>query len=116
MAITRHEPGSRMSQAVVYGGVVYTAGQVARDQPGASITAQTTDVLAHVDRVLTMAGTDKSRALSVTVWLSDMATFEEMNAVYDAWVDPANPPARACVEARLASDQFKVEIAVIAAQ
>jgi len=112
MTIRRIEPGSRMSQAVVHNGIAYLAGQVGA--PGESVTAQTTAVLAQIDRLLAEAGSDKSRILSATIWLADMATFGEMNSVWDAWVDKANPPARATGEAKLAAPDYKVEIIVTA--
>ena len=82
---------------------------------GASVTDQTHAILGQLDALLTEAGTDKSKLISATIWISDMSTFNEMNAVWDAWVSPGNTPARACVEAKLASPDFTVEIAVIAA-
>ena len=115
LTIRRIDTGERMSQTVVHGNTVYTAGQVARDAPGASVTDQTKNILEAIDRLLSEAGTDNSKLLSATIWISDMSTFNEMNAVWDAWVSPGNTPARACVEARLASPDFTVEIAVIAA-
>ena len=115
MTIRRIDTGERMSQTVVHGNTVYTAGQVARDAPGASVTDQTKNILEAIARLLSEAGTDNSKLLSDTLWISGMSTFNEMNAVWDAWVSPGNTPARACVEARLASPDFTVEIAVIAA-
>ena len=115
MTIERFGVGKRMSRAVAHGGVLYLAGHVAAD-PSASVADQTRSVLARIEAVLAEAGSDKSRVLSATIWLSDIATFEEMNAVWDAWVAPGAPPARATVEARLASPDYKVEIAVIAAR
>ena len=115
MTIRRIDTGERMSQTVVHGNTVYTAGQVARDAPGASVTDQTKNILEAIDRLLSVAGTDNSQLLSATICSSDMSTFNVMNAVWDAWVSPGNTPARACVEARLASPDFTVEIAVIAA-
>lgn len=103
-----------MSQAAVHGTTVYLAGQVAAD-PSQDVAGQTRQVLAQIDALLAEAGTDKSRILSANVWLADVSTFAELNAVWDQWVDKANPPARATVEARLAAPQYKVEIAVIAA-
>ena len=94
---------------------MYTAGQVAIDAPGASVTEQTQDVLNRIDKLLAEAGTDKTKLLSATIWLSDMDTFNEMNAVWDIWVAPGNTPCRACVNAQLAAPQYDVEIAVIAA-
>jgi enamine deaminase RidA (YjgF/YER057c/UK114 family) len=111
--ITRINPGPRMSEAVVYNGIAYLAGQVGA--PGASVTEQTQAVLAEVDRILAQAGTSKARLITTQIWLADIATFGEMNAVWDAWVDPANPPARWTGEAKLATPDYKVEIIVTAA-
>jgi enamine deaminase RidA (YjgF/YER057c/UK114 family) len=113
MSIRRIEPGPRMSQAVVHGGIAYLAGQVGA--PGASVTEQTRAVLAQVDRLLAEVGSDKSRILSATIWLADIGSFAEMNAIWDAWIDAANPPARATGESRLAAPEYKVEIIVVAA-
>jgi len=113
MSIRRIEPGRRMSAAVVHGNTVYLAGQVG--EPGDDVTAQTKTVLAEIDRLLAEAGTDKSKILQATIWLSDMADFGAMNAVWDAWVDPANPPARATGESKLAAPEYRVEIIVVAA-
>ena len=115
MSVRRIETNERMSQTVVHNNTVYTAGQVARSAAGASVTDQTQAILGQLDELLAEAGTDKSKLISATIWISDMATFNEMNAVWDAWVSPGNTPARACVEAKLASPDFTVEIAVIAA-
>ena len=116
MSIERLHKGSRMSQAVVHGSTVYLAGQVARGAPGASVTDQTRDVLAHIDGLLAESGTSTSKLLSATIWLTDIGTFAEMNAVWDAWIDPENPPARACVQSTLAAPQLAVEIGVVAAR
>lgn len=115
MSIERKHSGPRMSQLVKNQGVVYLAGQVAKNAPGGSVDAQTRDILATIDALLAEAGSSKAKLLTATIWLSDIDTFTEMNSVWDAWVDPANPPARACVEARLASPDFAVEIQVVAA-
>jgi enamine deaminase RidA (YjgF/YER057c/UK114 family) len=115
MSTKRLHAGRRMSQAVVHGGIVYLAGQVAQNAANQSVTEQTKDVLAIIDDLLSQAGTDKSRLLTAQIWLTDITAFDEMNVVWDAWVSPDNPPARACVEARLARPQFSVEIMVTAA-
>lgn len=114
MSIRRLHPGPRMSQAVVHGTTVYLAGQVAAD-PSQDVAGQTRQILGQIDALLAEAGTDRSRILSANIWLADVSTFAQMNSVWDQWVDPAHPPARATVEARLAAPQYKVEIAVIAA-
>jgi len=113
--IVRIEPGSRMSQAVVHGGLAYLAGQVALDAPGASVTEQTQAILARIDALLAAAGTSKQKLLTASIWLADISGFAEMNAVWDAWVAPGAAPARATVESKLAAPQFTVEIAVVAA-
>jgi enamine deaminase RidA (YjgF/YER057c/UK114 family) len=111
--IKRLEVGPRMSQAVIHGGLVYLAGQVGN--PGDTVTNQTQTILERIDALLAQAGSDKSRILQATIWLDDMKDFAEMNKVWDAWVDPANPPARAAGESKLAAPEYKVEIIVIAA-
>ena len=116
MSIDRKENGPRMSQVVIHGNTVYLAGVVARNASGKSMTEQTQDVLKSIDGYLAQAGTDKSKLLSANIWLTDMATFGEMNAVWDAWVAPGHTPARATVEAKLAAPQYKVEIMVVAAR
>jgi len=114
MTIERIKVGPRMSQVVIHGDTVYLAGQVA-DDPNADVAGQTRQILAKIDRLLAEAGTDKSKVLSANVWLSDISTFDQMNAVWDEWVTPGKPPARATVESRLAGPEFKVEIMVVAA-
>ena len=116
MTIQRIKPGPRMSGAVVHGNTVYLAGQVAQESAGKSVTEQTKEILSIIDGLLAEAGSDKSKILMANIWITDMGTFQEMNAVWDAWVSAGNTPARATVEAKLATPAFKVEIAVIAAK
>jgi enamine deaminase RidA (YjgF/YER057c/UK114 family) len=112
--IQRLHPGPRMSQAVVHGSTVYLAGQVAADT-AKDVPGQTREILDAIDRLLAEAGTDKTRILSATIYLADIGTFAEMNAVWDTWVPKGHTPARATVEAKLAAPAYKVEIQVIAA-
>lgn len=114
--VERHETGPRMSQIVVHGNTVYLAGVVARNNAGKSVTEQTKEILSTIDGYLAKAGTDKSKLLSANIWITDMSTFNEMNAVWDGWVSPGNTPARATVEAKLATPAYKVEIMVVAAK
>lgn len=116
MSIERKEVGPRMSQIVVHGDTVYLAGIVAQANKGKSVTDQTREILATIDKYLAQAGSDKTKLLKANLWITDMANFAEMNAVWDAWVSPGNTPARACVEAKLASPDYKVEIMVVAAK
>lgn len=111
--IQRINPGPRMSEAVIHNGVAYLAGQVGT--PGASVTVQTETVLAEVDRILALCGTDKTRIITAQIWLADIATFAEMNAVWDKWVAPGQTPARWTGEAKLAAPEYTVEIIVTAA-
>jgi len=115
MTIERIKVGTRMSQAVIHGATVYLAGQVA-DDPSADVADQTRQILAKIDGLLAEAGTDRSKVISANVWLSDISTFDQMNAVWDEWVTTGNPPARACVESKLARPDLKVEIMVVAAR
>lgn len=114
MTITRYGAGDRMSQAVVHGDTVYLAGQVA-DDTSEGVAGQTAQILAKIDARLAEAGSDKSKLLTATLWISDMRHFNEMNKVWDAWMAPGSAPCRACVEATLAAPQYQVEIMVIAA-
>lgn len=116
MTIQRIGLGPRMSAAVIHGNTVYLAGQVADKAAGGSVTAQTRDILSTIDGLLAEAGTDKTKLLMVNIWLADMGAFQEMNAVWDAWVPQGHTPARATVEAKLAAPSYRVEIAVVAAK
>ena len=116
MKIERHETGPRMSKAVIHGDTVYLAGIVADSPKNKSTAEQTKSVLSQIDGLLAMAGTNKTKLLSANIWITDMAHFAEMNTVWDTWVSPGNAPARATVEAKLASPDYKVEIMVVAAR
>lgn len=115
MSVKRIKVGPRMSQAVVHGNMVYTAGQVALNAAGESAGEQTKDILAAIDGLLAEAGTDKSNLLTANIWLADMNDFRAMNEIWDVWVVEGATPTRACVESKLAAPQFTVEIAVTAA-
>ena len=116
MSIQRFDTGPRMSQVVVHGNTVYLAGIVANTTAGESVTKQTQEILSIIDAHLKKAGTDKSKLLKATIWLSDIRTVEEMNKVWDAWVPAGCAPARACIEALLQGPEKKVEIQVTAAK
>ena len=116
MSIQRIGPGPRRSKAVVHGNTVYLSGQVADKTRGGSVADQTREILDIIDGLLAQAGTDKSKILSVNIWLADIGIFAEMNSIWDAWVDTANPPARATVQSTLAAPEYKVEIACIVAK
>ena len=114
MTIERIQSGPRMSQAVIHNKTVYLAGQVAE---GATVAIQTKGILAAIDALLAEAKSGKDRLLMATIWLTDMSTFAEMNRVWESWVVPGHTPSRATVmSAELAGPEFKIEIAVVAAQ
>ncbi|HVN34236.1 MAG TPA: RidA family protein [Casimicrobiaceae bacterium] len=116
MAIERKHVGKRLAGLVIHraSGTAYLAGQVPDDLT-ADVSGQTRQVLAHIDALLAEAGSDKSKILSATIYLADMADFAAMNSVWEQWVVPGQTPARATVEAKLAAPGYRVEIQVIAA-
>lgn len=109
--ITRHEVTGRLSKVLVANGFSFLSGLTAADRSG-GVREQTTDILKQIDGYLAMAGTDKTRIVVANIWLKDIANFNEMNAAWEAWVDPAQSPARATVESRLAAENILVEIQV----
>ncbi|MCK1348703.1 MULTISPECIES: RidA family protein [unclassified Bradyrhizobium] len=116
MTIERFATGPRMSQAVVHGDTVYLAGVVADKTAHEGVAEQTKEILSIIDSHLAKAGSEKAKLLSATIYLADIATFQEMNAAWDVWISSGNTPARATVEANLAGAQYKVEIMVVAAR
>jgi enamine deaminase RidA (YjgF/YER057c/UK114 family) len=117
MTIERIQTGPRMSQVVIHNNTVYLAGQVASGTAGATVAEQAKQILATIDTLLAAAGTDKTRLLTATIWLVDMASFAEMNRIWEAWVAPGATPARATVASpQLAAPDYKTEIAVTTAR
>jgi len=113
--IQRLRSETRYSEIVIYNGTVYLAGQLADNLDG-DINAQTRETFASIERLLEEAGSDKSRLLSVTVYLKNMAEdYAAFNALWDAWLAPGTAPARACVQAPMYSPKVLVELSVIAA-
>ena len=111
--IKRIDISSRMSQVVIHENKLFTAGIVASD-PNTDVAAQTGQILDTIDGYLAASGSDKSKILTANIWLSSIKHYEEMNEVWDTWVDESNPPVRACVESRLASPKYKIEIQISA--
>ena len=115
MPISRHESNAVYSKVVEANGLVFTAGIIptglSRD-----VKAQTAEVLAEIDRLLALCGTDKSKVVSATIWLNDIRHREAMNEAWTPWLGGANAPVRACVEAKLVDPRMLVEISVIAAK
>jgi enamine deaminase RidA (YjgF/YER057c/UK114 family) len=111
--IIRNEPNPVLSKAVEYHGFVYLQGCVARDLSG-DITAQTKDVLAQIDEILESHDTDNTRMLQAQIWLKQITDRDAMNKVWTAWLPVGQAPARACVQAEMASPQVLVEIMITA--
>ena len=105
----RIDSNARRSRAVVVSDMVYLGGQVA-DSKDADIRIQTRETLAKIDELLTAAGTSRSKLVSATIWLKDMSDYDGMNEIWDTWIDPEQPPARACGEVRMADDRYRIEI------
>jgi len=107
--IQRFYSGARASQVVISGQYLETAGLVAKctDQ---GIKEQTQCVLTQLEQLMLDAGANKNRIIGIQIWLANMADFDEMNKVYDAWVSELEKPARACVGAQLASPEYLIEI------
>jgi enamine deaminase RidA (YjgF/YER057c/UK114 family) len=113
--IVRHNPDRKLSDAVEHNGLVYLAGQVA-EKLDVGMKEQTQDVLRQIDLLLEKCGTNKSRILTATVYVSDMKLKPHMDDAWLAWVDRSNPPARATVQALLGSADTLVEIMCVAAK
>lgn len=115
--IERKHTNARMSKIVTHGGLVYLCGQTANNSPAADgdVTVQTKEVLARIDGLLAEAGSRRDRILSTTIYLTDIADFAAMNAVWDAWMPAGAAPARTTVEAKLGASNLVVEMTVVAA-
>ena len=113
MKPTRIAPGNRMSQAVVHGGIVWLSGQIG--DASSDLKTQTRQCLAQVEALLEAAGSAKTHIIKMEIWLADLADFDAMNAIYEAWLDRENPPARATCEARVRADGTLIELVVTAA-
>lgn len=115
MPITRHEPSKIYSKVVEANGFVFTAGIVA-DDVRQDVKGQTQQILGEIDRLLKLGGTDRTKVVSATIWVSDIRHRDAMNEAWNAWTGGQNLPGRACIEAKLADPRMLVEIAVVAAK
>ena len=116
MSITRLRVGPRLSQAVIHGDTVYLTGCIAEQTKGGNVREQTREILAMIDRLLAEAGSNKTKILSATIYLADIATYTQLNAEWDAWVPEGHTPARATFEAKLPLSGTSVMIVVVAAR
>ncbi len=111
--IERINPNSRMSPIVKHNGLVYLSGQICKNIED-GISGQTTTMLENVDNLLTQAGSNKHSILSATIYVKTMDDFAAMNKVWDNWLDDADSPTRACVEANMAREKLLVEVSIVA--
>lgn len=115
MTIKRHEPSKIYSKVVEANGFVFTAGVVA-DDVSKDARGQAQQILGEIDRLLKLAGTDKTKVVSATIWVTDIRHRDLMNEAWNAWTGGENLPGRACIEAKLADPRMLVEIGVVAAK
>ncbi|QNM97262.1 RidA family protein [Chitinimonas koreensis] len=115
MSIQRYHVGPRLSEIVVHNNTVYLAGQVAEASLKQGAKEQTVEILGMIDRLLGEVGSDKTKILTAQIWLADINDYDAMNEAWSAWVPQGNTPARATVESRLASPEYRVEIKIVAA-
>jgi len=115
MEVKRFEGTRRMSRVVEHNNTLYLCGQTAK-LDGPTIALQTRGVLKKVEDLLMKYGSDNEHILSVTIYLKDMNLFQGMNSVWDAWVKEGFEPARATVQAEMASPEILIELSVIAAK
>jgi enamine deaminase RidA (YjgF/YER057c/UK114 family) len=116
MSVIRLRVGSRLSQAVIHGDTVYLTGCIAEQTKGKSVREQTREILATIDRLLVEAGSDKTKILTASIYLSDISSYTEMNAEWDAWVVEGETPARATFQAKLPISATSVMIVCVAAR
>ena len=114
--IQRIGVAARYSDLVTHADTAYFSGYVPETTLDQGAPEQTRDILGQIEQSLKEIGSDKSKLIEATIWLADMASYAEMNSVWDAWVAPGRPPTRACVEAKLASPEYALEIRVLAAR
>lgn len=114
MNIHRINPSKRWSDATVFNGIAHFV-EVPESDLNADIKGQVSQVLEQAQQSLATVDSDKSRVLSVTIYLTDFANFDALNEVWDAWFPDGCGPSRACVKAELANPKYLVEMAFVAA-
>ena len=110
--IQRINPQAQWSDAVVHNGTAYF---VEVPESGSDISSQTLALFVQAERTLALAGSDKGRLLQATIYLKHMADRATFNALWAAWLPEGCAPARVCVSAEMASPDYLLEIAFVAA-
>ncbi|NMG75316.1 RidA family protein [Aromatoleum diolicum] len=114
MSIQRHGTTARYSDIVVHNGTAWIVEVPATE--GADATTQTREILDSLDGLLARAGSSRERLVMATIYLTDLADYDAMNAAWEAWLPAGSAPSRACVQvAGLARAGWRIEIAVMAA-
>lgn len=112
-------PVGHYSQAIIYNGLVYVAGQLGMDPKSTdkrvpSIEAQTEQAMRNISEILKAANSDLSRILKMTVYVSDISFWGAVNEVYKRMMGD-HRPARAVIPTKELHSGFQVEIEAIAA-
>jgi enamine deaminase RidA (YjgF/YER057c/UK114 family) len=112
--LKRYDGDGRMSKAVIHNDTIYLRGLTIADKT-MDVTQQTQAVLSMVEELLNKHGSDKNHILSAIIHLKEIGLFDQMNLVWDKWVEKGHEPARTCVEAIMSHEDILVEITIIAA-
>ena len=102
-----------MHRAVEYDGLVYVGGTIADDDT-AGMKEQAASVFRKIDSYLAEAGTDKTKLLSCTIFVTDLSQKAEMNAAWQEWLEPAHMPSRATIGVSDLGGNLLIEVTAIA--
>ena len=114
MKIHRINPCKRWSDVTVFNGIANFV-EVADSDTSADIRGQVEQIFAQAEATLALIESDKSRILSVTIYLTDFTNFDVLNEVWDSWFPEGCAPSRACVKAELVDPDLLVEMSFTAA-
>ena len=114
MTIKRVNPCARWSDVTVYNGIAHFV-EVADSDSSADIRGQAQQIFAQAEEMLASVGSNSSRVLSCTIYITDFSNFDAFNEEWEAWFPKGCAPSRACVKAELANPELLVEIAFVAA-
>ncbi len=114
MKIHRINPCKRWSDITVFNGIAHFV-EVADSDTTEDIKGQVNQIFSQTDQALEKINSDRSRILSVTIYITDFANLPALNEVWDAWFPEGCAPSRACVKAELADPEYLVEMAFVVA-
>ncbi|MCC2520556.1 RidA family protein [Vibrio coralliilyticus] len=112
--VHRINPTKRWSDVTVFNGIAHFV-EVAEGDTSADMQGQVQQIFAQAEQMLSSVDSDKSRILSVTIYVTDFAHFDALNQEWDNWFPPGAAPSRACVKVELANPDLLVEMAFVAA-